>query len=54
MDNITEINESQKCLEGGQWDCHSLYNCCDCGGNQCGCAYCFSCHACSVCLDKND
>lgn len=29
--------------------CSDLYNCCDCGGNNCGCAYCFSCHACEHC-----
>lgn len=29
--------------------CSDHYNCCDCGGNECGCAYCFSCHACEYC-----
>ncbi len=32
--------------------CDSHYNCCDCGGNNCGCAYCFSCRACSHCLGE--
>lgn len=31
-------------------DCSSIYNCCDCGGNNCGCGYCFSCNACEFCL----
>ena len=35
------------------YDCSSMYNCCDCGGNNCGCAYCFSCHACNHCLDDD-
>lgn len=30
--------------------CSELYDCCDCGGNDCGCAYCFSCNACEYCL----
>lgn len=29
--------------------CHDHYNCCDCGGNDCGCGYCFSCNACDYC-----
>lgn len=29
--------------------CHDLYNCCDCGESDCGCAYCFSCQACDYC-----
>lgn len=29
--------------------CHDHYNCCDCGESGCGCAYCFSCHACDYC-----
>lgn len=33
--------------------CSDLYNCCDCGGENCGCAYCFSCHACESCLSDN-
>lgn len=31
-------------------DCRGLNDCCDCGGNECGCAYCFSCNACESCL----
>lgn len=31
-------------------ECESLFNCCDCGGNECGCRYCFSCNACEQCL----
>lgn len=29
--------------------CGELFNCCDCGGENCGCAYCWSCHACEEC-----
>ena len=32
--------------------CSEIYNCCDCGGNECGCAYCWSCNACEVCIDE--
>lgn len=39
-----EIDERGRC-------CSEHYNCCDCGGNECGCAYCFSCNACSHCLN---
>ena len=28
------------------------YNCCDCGGNDCGCAYCWSCNACEYCKNN--
>lgn len=34
--------------------CGDLFNCCDCGDAQCGCAYCFSCRACDACLEDND
>lgn len=34
-------------------DCYDRYNCCDCGGNDCGCAYCFSCNACDNCKEDN-
>lgn len=29
-----------------------MYNCCDCGGTDCGCGYCFSCNACDDCLGE--
>lgn len=29
--------------------CRDHYNCCDCGGEDCGCRYCFSCNACDYC-----
>ena len=32
-------------------NCSEIYNCCDCGGNECGCPYCWSCNACEECLD---
>lgn len=31
--------------------CEEHLNCCDCGGVDCGCAYCWSCHACDHCLN---
>jgi hypothetical protein len=30
--------------------CSGSFDCCDCGGNNCGCDYCFSCNACEECL----
>lgn len=30
--------------------CERMFDCCDCGGNDCGCCYCFSCNACDSCL----
>ena len=29
--------------------CEDLYNCCDCGGTNCGCPGCWTCNACKVC-----
>lgn len=40
----------EDCLEEGEYSCGELYNCCDCGENECGCEYCFSCNACENCL----
>jgi hypothetical protein len=37
-----------------QYTCTDLYDCCDCGGNDCGCGYCFSCHACEACLNDDE
>lgn len=34
--------------------CEDLYDCCDCGGNDCGCGYCWSCNACEECLEEED
>lgn len=33
--------------------CEDIYNCCDCGGHDCGCAYCWSCKACEACTADN-
>lgn len=30
-------------------DCSSTFNCCSCGGVNCGCVYCFDCNACEHC-----
>lgn len=32
--------------------CEEIYTCCDCGGNYCGCPYCWSCNACEECLEE--
>lgn len=34
----------------GYADCFSVFTCCDCGGKDCGCRYCWSCRACDSCL----
>ncbi len=34
--------------------CSALYNCCNCGSGNCGCAYCWSCNACSECTGSED
>lgn len=34
--------------------CTDLFNCCDCGGEECGCTYCWSCKACDECLNDNE
>ena len=36
-------------------DCDQ-FDCCNCGGEGCGCAYCWSCNACEICKgeDKNE
>ena len=40
--NVTKENKST---------CEELFDCCDCGGNDCGCAYCWSCNACEECKE---
>jgi hypothetical protein len=34
--------------------CEDYFDCCDCGGNDCGCAYCWSCNACEDCLGEDE
>lgn len=34
--------------------CFEYYNCCDCGGAECGCRYCFSCKACDSCMKNQE
>jgi hypothetical protein len=36
-------------LEYNNPPCEELYDCCDCGGNDCECPYCWSCNACDEC-----
>ena len=49
-----EIKKLSKCVNKDETGltCFELYDCCDCGGIDCGCRYCFSCNACEYCLDK--
>ena len=44
-------NQDKK--EDGSCDCDKIYTCCDCGGNDCGCAYCWSCNACDDCKEED-
>ncbi|EKO3607081.1 hypothetical protein M6C35_001989 [Vibrio metschnikovii] len=44
------LNDMCEEMDNSGRGCSEFYNCCDCGGNQCGCAYCFSCRACDHCL----
>lgn len=44
----------ERVLEGSRIDCDGMYNCCDCGGNDCGCMYCWSCNACDTCLSSEE
>lgn len=50
--------EEEKCenlFGGNTLECSELFNCCDCGGNDCGCSYCWSCNACETCInDESD
>lgn len=34
--------------------CGEQFNCCDCGGNGCGCGGCFSCNACDKCMEEEE
>jgi len=45
--NICEIAD-----DNGNHDCSVMFDCCDCGGYDCGCAYCWSCNACETCLEE--
>lgn len=39
---------------GENCNCEEIYNCCDCGGNDCDCHYCWSCNACEDCLTESN
>lgn len=32
--------------------CEVEFDCCDCGGNECGCRGCWSCNACDHCKEE--
>jgi len=48
ISKITKINKEPKIIKN---DCAKNYNCCSCGGNDCGCRECFDCNACESCLE---
>lgn len=37
------------CENAADGGCERLFDCCNCGGHDCGCRYCFPCNACPVC-----
>lgn len=43
-----------KLIKQEKYSCGDLYNCCACGGENCGCAYCFDCHACDNCRSDDE
>lgn len=49
-----DLNQCEMISFNHKTSCSDIYNCCNCGGNDCGCRYCFSCNACSRCLDEDD
>ncbi|MBE4779855.1 hypothetical protein HJ167_19875 [Vibrio parahaemolyticus] len=52
---INEILENMcEEMDGNGDCCHEHYNCCDCGGNDCGCPGCFSCKACPFCKEEDE
>jgi len=54
MENKTKIKSQNKLQKPKVIkDCSYYYDCCDCGGNDCGCAYCWSCNACECCLSED-
>lgn len=36
------------------YTCTDLFDCCDCGGEGCGCNGCFSCNACEACQNDDE
>ena len=51
MEVVMPENQCEQ-LEYGECTCSEMYNCCDCGGVDCGCPYCWSCNACATCLNQ--
>ena len=61
---IEQLNKRVMCEKKGhlgtdrngiEYDCGSMYNCCDCGTRDesgCGCNGCFSCNACEECINE--
>lgn len=53
MDTNTDNTTTCDYYQDGM-DCYQMFNCCSCGGNNCGCRYCFDCNACDVCMNSGD
>ena len=53
MENEILDNDCER-LSYSNYDCREMFNCCDCGGNDCGCPGCYSCNACDTCLSKEN
>jgi len=47
LDNVVDSNACEYAHDG--MTCADSFNCCDCGGHDCGCSYCWSCNACENC-----
>jgi len=46
---IPPENECEEVSDEHNYICSDLYDCCSCGGVDCGCRYCFDCNACDNC-----
>lgn len=44
-----KVDANCEYLNANGRDCTYMYDCCNCGGADCGCAYCFDCKACDHC-----
>lgn len=65
MDNEETNCQNAYLSSGGLWlplaampqrliTCGEQFNCCSCGGEDCGCAYCFDCQACEACKEERE
>lgn len=51
--NLDRDVECEQLFGGNTATCAEQYFCCRCGGNECGCPYCFDCNACETCKIVN-